>query len=261
MTNEQKELKVIDKRHNSEYTKDVVVPDKTTDIVSMALQRGYDPELIEKMMDLEERRYKEESRRAYFEALANFKSEAPKLKKDAYNRAFNSHYTSLGCLLDTYNPILAKHGLTLAHPTPEQTDTHMKGGCRLIHRMGHSETFIIRLPIDQAAIGKQSGQRSRNAIQDIKSTYTYLRSVATEGILGVAGTEGTLDDDGNAAGTDFVTEDRRVEIEKIIVEKGVDPEKFLSYMGAEDVGSILASDYGKAISALKKAKGKSNDSS
>ena len=73
--------------------------------------------------------------------------------------------------------------------------------CRLAHRMGHTESISMTAPIDQAAVGKSSGERSRNPIQDIKSTFTYLRSATCEAILGVAGTEGTINDDGNGSGT------------------------------------------------------------
>jgi len=194
------ELKVIDKRMQ-EGEPSLPVATSPNAVVMMAMQKGYTPELIEKMMDLSERHEANEARKAFFEAVALFKAEAPPVKKDMHNKYFDSWYTSLGALLNTYNPVLGKHGLSLSfpvHPT-QQTDKTMTAECRLSHRMGHSESISMTAPIDQAAIGKISGQRSRNPIQDIKSTFTYLRSATCEAILGVAGTEGTVDDDGNAA--------------------------------------------------------------
>ena len=231
----------------------------TNDVIMAAVQRGYEPAFVEKMMDLAERFEKNEARKAFFEALASFKLEAPKVKKDKRNPNFNSYYTSLGNLLETYNPYLAKHGLSASFPTPQQTDKTVTGECRLSHRMGHSESVSITVPIDQAAIGKASGQRSRNAIQDIKSTFTYLRSVTFEAILGVAGTEASLDDDGNsAAGNEFITEAQAKEINDLLKKTGADVPKFLKYAGAETVDTIPAKAYKKVIIALKqKAKKKS----
>jgi hypothetical protein len=115
-------------------------------------------------------------------------------------------------------------------------------------------------PIDQAAIGKQSGQRSRNPIQDIKSTFTYLRSATCEAILGVAGTEATIDDDGNSArgGLEFITEKQVKEIEELIKSTKSDIPKFLKFMGVETVDTILAKDYQRAIVNLNAKAAKAN---
>ena len=59
---------------------------------------------------------------------------------------------------------------------------------------------------------------------------------------------------------EFVSDEQRIQLEKLIVEKGVDLEKFLGYMGVEDVETILKPDFGKALNALKKAKGKNDNS-
>lgn len=199
------QLKVNDKRHEESQTPDsmpIVQDDSPHAIVMMAMRKGYDKDFIKEMMQLEKEHYQEIARRAYFEALANFKQEAPAVEKDKINPHFNSRYTSLGKLLETYNPILGKHGLSVSFPTPEQAEKTMAVECRLAHRMGHSESIKITGPIDQAAIGGQSGKRSRNPIQDIKSTFTYLRSATLEAILGVSGTEASsVDDNGNLAGS------------------------------------------------------------
>jgi len=202
MSEEQKayELKVTDKRPQFDESPSLPVSASPNAVVMMAMQKNYTPELIEKMMALQERNDANEARKAYFEAVAAFKAEAPPVKKDKYNTFFKSNYTSLGNLLGTYNPVLGRHGLSVSFPTPEQTDTSMTVECRLAHRMGHTEVITMTAPIDKASIGKQSGERSRNPLQDIKSTFTYLRSATCEAILGVAGTEGTVDDDGNSAG-------------------------------------------------------------
>lgn len=200
MSEEKSELKIIDKRMPA--NQEVVGNDtQPAAVVMAAIQKGMDPAFIEKMLDLQERHEKNEARKAYYEAVANFKAMAPKVKKDKYNKFFDSWYTSLGNLLDTYNPCLGKHGLSVSFPTPAQTETTMTVECQLAHRMGHTDSISITAPIDQAAIGKASGQRSRTPIQDIKSTFTYLRSATCEAILGVSGTEASAgDDNGNSTG-------------------------------------------------------------
>lgn len=197
------ELKIIDKRIPALPETSVQVEGQSNNaVIMMAMQKGYEPDFISKMLDLQERFEKNEARKAFFEAKANFKAEPLLVKKDKHNKFFDSWYTSLGNLLETYNPTLGKHGLSISFPTPEQTDDTMTVECRLSHRMGHSESNSMTAPIDKAAVGKESGKRSRNPIQDIKSTFTYLRAATCEAALGVAGTEGTIDDDGNSAGSE-----------------------------------------------------------
>ncbi|MFH2075438.1 MAG: ERF family protein, partial [Pseudomonadota bacterium] len=219
--------------------------------VMLAMQKGYSPEFIEKMMTLQERFEKNEARKAFFDALANFKAEAPPVKKDAFNRQFNSWYTSLGMLLDTYGPVLGKHGLSVSFPPKQEDEKSMTVECRLSHRLGHTESLSMTGPIDTAPIGKESGRAARNPLQNIKSTFTYLRSATCEAILGVAGTEATENDDGNWAGTQFITTDQAKEIDKKIKEVDADRIKFFAYMGAASVEAILATDYNKAMTALK----------
>jgi len=227
-----------------------------------AIRQKYDPDIIREMMQLQRELKADLAKEAFFEAVAAFKTEAPKVKKDKHNTFFDSWYTSLGCLLDTYNPILGRFGLSLSFPSPVQTDKSMTAECRLSHRWGHSESAKMTGPIDIAAVGKQSGQRSRNPIQDVKSTFTYLRAVTCEAVLGVAGTEGTLDDDGNAAdvGTEFITKEQAEEITELIKSCGKQSEwilgKILGLAKAETVDTILQTDFDGLVDWANKAKKK-----
>jgi len=237
-------------------TKEVAVSPGPQAIILKAMDKNYTPEQVEKMLELQMKWEANEARKAYFEAVAAFKAEAPQVKKDKHNKFFDSWYTSLGNLLDTYNPILGKHGLSVSHKPPEQTEKSMTVECILAHRMGHTESVKMTMPIDEAAIGRTSGQRSRTPIQDIKTTFTYLRSVTLEAILGVSGTEGTngTDNDGNTGEPEFITEKQLSSILDMINSKNLDEAPLLKYLGVESFETILAKDFDKAISVLKKAK-------
>jgi len=241
---------------NPAITKDFLTTETSpAALMQLVLSRGGNLDKLEKMLELQERWEKNEARKAFYEDFAKFKTVAPPLKKDQYNKFFESWYTSLGKLLDTYNPVLAQYGLTLTFLPTEQNEKTMTVTAVLSHRLGHRESVPMTGPIDVAATGKVSGQKSRNALQDVKSTFTYLRSAAAEAILGVAGTEATHDDDGNSAGEiDFVSPEQVKEMTSMITAKNVYLPKFLSYMNAETVDTILAKDIKKAMSVLNKAK-------
>ena len=245
------DVKKWDDRHPEETA---VVAQGGMAVIQMAMQKNYSPELIEKMMALQERFEANEARKAFFEAKAAFKAEAPPVTKDGFNTQFRSRYTTLGNLLDTYNPILGKHGLSLSFPTPVQDDKTMTVECCLSHRMGHSESISMSGPIDMAPIGKESGRAARNPLQNIKSTFTYLRSATCEAILGVAGTEGTENDDGAGAGDDYSTEKQVSEITDLMNDIGLKESSLTKLFGCKLIEHIPAGRYQEAITALKDAK-------
>lgn len=252
-TSEGIELKVIDKRMTE--TAPTVQPEGNA-VILAAMGKNYTPEQVEKMLELQMKWEANEARKAHFDAVAAFKAEAPPVKKDKFNKGSGSWYTSLGMLLSTYNPYLGKHGLSVSFAPPKQTDTTMTVECRLAHKMGHVESISMTGPIDDAPVSKSSGKRSRNPLQDVKSTFTYLRSITCEAILGVAGTEATLDDDGNAAGdteTDFITSEQAEEITALIKEKNIDVKKWLNDLKIDSIESMRVDWYAPAIRDLKKA--------
>jgi hypothetical protein len=235
------------------------------EIMMEAVKSGSGKEVLEQLQGMFEFQQKidaDNARKAHFEAKAAFKLEAPPLKKDKWNDWLKCWYTSLGQLLDTYNPVLGKHGLSVSFAPPQQDDNSMTVECRLAHSLGHVESVSMSGPIDKAAIGKQSGKASRNPMQDLRSTFTYLRSTTLEAVLGVSGTEATKDDDGNASGSKkepkFITEKQVKEITKRLKEiYGDDPSMFFTWIEAETVDTIT--DYAKAKKGLdgaEKAKAK-----
>ena len=246
-------LRRFDERHPAQVP--VAQDNGPSNMLMAAIQGKLDPSIIEKLMDLRDREETGAARKAFYQAVASFKEHPPEVLKDKENSQFSkgekkAMYVSLGNLVKTVNPALGKHGLSASWEI-NQTDKLVKVSCRLSHRLGHSETVTMEAPPDT------SGGNSKNPIQQIKSTVTYLRAATFEAVTGIAATDDAiLDDDGNAVGSEFITEDQRIQIEKIIVEKGVDAEKFLAYMGVEDTETIMAPDFNRAMMALKKAKGK-----
>jgi len=249
------DFKVIDNRKDEAPVPAKVENDNAfVTIFQIAAQKNYDPAFIEKMMDLQERQEGKVAKKAFFDAFANFKADMPPVKKDKYNKFFDSWYTSLGMLLDTYNPPLGNNGLSLQFPTPNQDDTSMTVECRLSHRLGHTETVSMTGPIDVAAIGKQSGQRSRNPMQDLKSTFTYLRSATCEAILGVAGTEATANDDGNGAGsgsTEYISEELLGELKAECLKRAVNEKKFLKHFEIDAIEHLPAKRFNEAMKLVK----------
>jgi hypothetical protein len=143
------------------------------------------------------------ARKAYHEALAGFKSEAPTLVKDREVRYTTDkgttqyRHVSLGYALTEVNPVLSKHGLSLTFRTNQEG-----GNCvvtaTLSHKFGHSETTSLMASPDSSG--------GKNGIQSIASTITYLKRHTAFALLGLEGME---DNDGSHSSFESGTPEQR----------------------------------------------------
>ncbi|KKK84165.1 hypothetical protein LCGC14_2786110, partial [marine sediment metagenome] len=138
-----------------------------------------------------------EARKAYAEAMAAFKMHPPEIVKDRsveYLKVKYNHAT-LANVTTCINTGLSEHGLTAAWqteqiPATEREKTKVRVTCKITHIFGHSESTSL------AAEPDNSG--SKNAIQAIGSTVTYLQRYTLLALTGLATCE--QDDDGVASG-------------------------------------------------------------
>jgi len=206
-----------------------------------AVEKGVDLDKLEKFMLLQERYDQNQARKAYHVAMAAFKTEDIKVIKDKVNLQYKSKYSSEDSLLNTVNPILSKYELSAAFSF-SQKDGFMVT-CTITHAMGHSESVSLTGPVDTSG--------SKNALQQIKSTATYLRKATFEAITGIASSDG--DDDGNGA-VEYISNKEHHTITDMILAKGVNEAKFLEYMATDSVEHIKACDFKKAMEALRAKK-------
>jgi hypothetical protein len=212
----QTELVVIDKRHSMT----VPDPEQSGDILSSlnaAARRG-DLAMVEKLMDLRDRNDATEARKAFVQAMSDFKAEAGvvTIVKDKVNPQYNSNYVSLGKLVATITPYLSKHGLS-ADWDIDQT-SGIKVTCNVTHCMGGSKSVAMTCPPDKSG--------AKNPIHEIKSAITYAKACTYESALGLAATDANVDNDGNGgqgmdenAFTDYISaikdSSTRAELQKV----------------------------------------------
>lgn len=157
-------------------------------MLASAVARGMDPSVLKDLMDLQERHERNEARKAYADALAAFKANAPTVVKDKTNVQYDSRYAGIGNIVNTVNPELSKYGLSARWDIDQSNGIQV--ACILTHRAGHSERVSMKGPADDS--GK------KNPLQQIKSTVTYLKIATFEAVTGIAASDGG-DDDGNGA--------------------------------------------------------------
>ena len=164
------------------------------DMIKMAVAGGADLEKLEKLMLLQERWEGNEAKKEYHIAMAAFKANPPRIEKDktvGYQPKIGARvgyaHASLANVCDKINSELSKHGLSVSW-------THRQNGtiavtCKITHIKGHSEETTLAAGADTTG--------SKNSIQAIGSTITYLERYTLLSLTGLATCE--QGDDGMAS--------------------------------------------------------------
>lgn len=176
-----------------------IVPPNPTSILELAVKQNANVDTLAKLLELQERWEANQARKAFEEAFAAFKAEAPKLERSKEvsfggNKAAYK-YTPLDVIANTLGPILAKHGLSY-NWRQESTKESITVTCVLRHTQGHSLENTLSAGADPSG--------SKNAIQAIGSAVSYLRRYTLLGVIGMATSDEDMDGVTMQEASDFI---------------------------------------------------------
>ena len=172
-------------------------------LLNLAIEKGAEIDKLSQLMDLQMKWEANQARKAYHIAMAAFKSNLPTVAKDKTNSQYKSKYASEDALINTINPELSKHGLSASFDF-NQDNGIIKVTCNITHAGGHRESVSLS--------GEADGSGSKNPLQQIKSTTTYLRKATFEAITGIASSDNPADDDGNSSSEKKFIDDKQKSI-------------------------------------------------
>lgn len=225
-----------------------VPPITPMQMLQIAVERGADLDQLNRLMDLQERFEANEARKAYVAALAEFKKEPPTVRKNK-SASFGGRggtaydYATLSQVTDAIAPALSKCGLSHRWATDQAEDGKIAVTCTLTHEQGHSEAVTLSAGADTSG--------SKNSIQAIGSTVTYLQRYTLLAITGLATDD--MDDDGDDGDKgELITDEQKQQIIALIKETGADSAAFVKYLGYVSVDAIPASMFERAVKALEK---------
>lgn len=224
-------------------------------ILSMIERAARDPnvdiEKFERLMAMRERveamkeRADERAAQAAFSAaISAAKGEIEPITRNAKGHN-DKKYADFGAIARAIDPILSKNGLSYRFRSSQGDKISVT--CIISHRDGHSEENTL------SGLSDTSG--SKNAIQSIGSTLTYLQRYTLVLSLGLAS---SADDDGRAsrsgatieAEPELVSSEQIAAIQAKIAALGVDPVKFREHIKVESLADIRADKFGAAMNLL-----------
>lgn len=164
------------------------------DLIMMAIQKDFDVDRLEKLLNMQERHEKRQAEKAFYQAMAEFKRHPPQILKDTSAivptkaGTMQYRYARLGAICTALTEALATHGLSASWKTVQERQ-QITVTCTLEHRDGHTRSTSLSGPMSDRGISE---------VQKMASTVTYLERYTLLAITGIA----TLDqDDDDASAT------------------------------------------------------------
>jgi hypothetical protein len=209
------------------------------DMLQMAIQQGADLDKLEKLMDMKDRHEANEARKAYVQAMSAFRSGCPAIAKT--RDGHNNRYAGLAETIEQIKGVLSACGLSHSWEMSQQGES-ITVTCCITHSMGHQECTSMTAPPDAGG--------SKNKIQAIASTVSYLERYTLFAKLGLASAE--MDDDGNLSGTkvEYISAEQIATLESLAEEVGVKTQSMCAHYNCRHIGVFPAKLYNDAVANL-----------
>jgi len=214
------------------------------DLIARAQQSDASIEQMQQLFDLQLRYEANEGRKAYNDAMANFREECPTINRGRMVEHNKTKFAGLAESIEAIRPILSKFGLSHQWKT-KQEGAAITVECTVTHRMGHSESTSLSASPDKSG--------GKNDIQAIGSTVSYLERYTLYAILGLSSRE--MDDDGKGAGGKaeevvLITEQQYFDLLTLIADAKADQAKFCIYYKIKDPAELPAAKFAAAVKGL-----------
>lgn len=163
-------------------------------MIQQAIQQGSGVEVMERLLALQERHHAFEARKAFDDAMADLRSNLPKISKSrevdftTSKGRTNYKFEDLAEITEALAEPMSSVGLSFRWYT-DNVQGGVKVTCRITHRAGHYEETSLVGPID--------GSGNKNPIQAIGSAVTYLQRYTLKAAVGIAAAH---DDDAQEVG-------------------------------------------------------------
>lgn len=184
---------------------DIVIVHNPMYLLELAISKDADVDKLEKLMALKERWDAEEARKAFIQAMSDFQSKCPAIKKTKEGGKTKAgevayYYAPLESMVAQTQQLVKECGFSYTFDTPMQKEGGVEVAITVSHIQGHSKTSTVFMPF-VSKTGVMSDP------QVIGATMTYAKRYAYGNAFGIM----TMDDD-----TDAIDEDTTAKFNEIL---------------------------------------------
>lgn len=219
-------------------------------IISRAAQdKTIDLDRMERLMVMHERMNAKRAEQQFEEAMARFKTTAPKILKDKHvyfesrkegSTATDYHHASLGAVCEAIIGGLGEQRINHAWEL-ERKEARIFVTC-VLKGYGHSTRTTLDGPPDTSG--------NKNPVQQVTSTITMLERYTLLAAVGM-GTHDQPDATGtNGTPVEYITEKQIADLEALITEVGANKIALLNWLKLPELGHIRASNYSACVQSL-----------
>lgn len=159
-----------------------VIDNSPARLLELAIQKDADVDKLERLMDMQVRWEERQSQKAFTQAITEFQSKCPVIKKQKAGHNYN--YAPLSDIVAQIKDVLA--GCNLSYRFEQQhNQQEIEVICVVTHKDGHSERTAMKANPDTSG--------SKNTIQAAGSTVTYLQRYTMIGALGITTADEDMD--------------------------------------------------------------------
>ena len=151
-------------------------------LMEIAISSNADVDKLEKLMDLQDRWESKEAKKSFTAAMARFQSQCPVIKRTKTGHNFS--YAPMCDVIQQVKDLESDCGISHRFEQ-ETTNENISITCVVSHIDGHSEKLRLE------ALADQTG--SKNAVQAIGSTISYLQRYSFLGSFGIATADEDMD--------------------------------------------------------------------
>ena len=160
-------------------------------LIAQAITQGANVEIMEKLMDLQDRWDVKQAKKAFDAAMSDFQSECPVIKKAKDGGRTNAgvvayKFAPMDAIVSQTKELIAKHGFSYRIITGTR-DKMLFADCIVKHKLGHTETTPFEVP-------PQTGTNVMSAPQVQAAALTFAKRYAFLNAFGIM----TGDDDTDA---------------------------------------------------------------
>lgn len=155
-------------------------------LLALAINKDLDIEKLTKLMELQKEWKASLSREAFFNALADFQSAVPELRKtkEVQFKDVKYRYAPLADIVRQIRATIKESGLTYRWEISDNGE-NIVVTCLITHREGHMERTTMSAKADTSG--------SKNAIQARGSAIEYLKRYTLIGALGISTADSDVD--------------------------------------------------------------------
>jgi ERF superfamily len=161
-------------------------------LIASAVEHGAGIETLERLVALAKEVRAEQAKAAYYEAMAEFQRQCPRIPKPAKARismksggSFEYSYAPLDVIMEKITPVMGPLGLSISYRMLQAKDT-VTAVCRINHELGHyEESGEVTMPVTLAKTA-EGGYTGANPAQCVGIAASYAKRYALLAITGVA---------------------------------------------------------------------------